>query len=156
VPNHHRPTLFSVADSILIAEPYGAMLLTPEVPCLIVAWYGFANSEEFRSLMNRGLALYEAEAQRRQPLGWLADTRGLSAIRAADQEWLATDWNKRAYQAGIRHIGFVVPESVVGQITVNTYANNAVASDAYTISASQHRTLPEAKARLREELLTNR
>lgn len=132
------------------------MLLAPEVPCLIVAWYGFANSEEFRSLMDRGLALYEAEAQHNQPLGWLADTRKLSAIRTADQEWLAKSWNPRAYQAGIRHVSFVVPESVVGQITVQTYSGNAAASSTYTIGASQHRTLPEAKAQLREELLATR
>jgi hypothetical protein len=80
-----------VADTVLYAQPYGAMLLAPDVPCLIVAWYGFANSEQFRELMDHGLALYQAEAQHTQPLGWLADTSGLSAIRAADQQWLAAE-----------------------------------------------------------------
>ena len=142
-----------MADALLYAQPYGAMLHAPEVPCLIVAWYGFANSEQFRHLMNQGLELYKAEIQRAQPLGWLADTRGLSAIRAADQEWLATDWNQRAYLAGIRHVSFVVPESVVGQITVNTYSNHAVANTDHPITASLHRTLAEAKAELRTTLL---
>ena len=142
-----------MADTVLYAQPYGAMLLAPEVPCLIVAWYGFANSEQFRELMNRGLDLYKAEAQRSKSLGWLADTRGLSAIRTADQEWLAADWNLRAYLAGIRHVGFVVPESVIGQITVNTYSSNAVADAAHPITASLHRSLAEAKTELRTTLL---
>jgi hypothetical protein len=142
-----------VADTVLYAQPYGAMLLAPEVPCLIVAWYGFANSEQFRALMDQGLALYNAEAQRTWPLGWLADTRGHSAIRAADQEWLAADWNRRAYAAGIRHVSFVVPESVVGQITVNTSCGNALAHLDYPLTASLHRTLAEAKAELRATLL---
>lgn len=128
------------------------MLLAPEVPCLIVAWYGFANSEQFRALMDHGLELYQAEAGRTQPLGWLADTRCLSAIRAADQQWLEADWNRRAYTAGIRHVSFVVPESVFGQMTVNTYSSNALASSAYSFTISQHRTLAEAKARLSHEL----
>ncbi|MFD1874085.1 hypothetical protein [Hymenobacter bucti] len=142
-----------MADTILHAQPYGALLLAPEVPCLMVAWYGFANSEQFRELMNRGLELYRAEAQRTQPLGWLADTRGHSAIRTADQQWLAADWNLRAYQLGIRHVSFVVPESVIGQITVNTSSSNAMASADHPITASQHRTLAEAKTRLHATLL---
>ena len=142
-----------MADTVLYTQPYGAILLAAEVPCLIVAWYGFANSEEFRELMDRGLDLYKAEAQRTPHLGWLADTRSHSAIRTADQEWLATDWNRRAYVAGIRHVCFVVPESVVGQITVNTYASNATATGEYPITSSLHRTLAEAKAELRATLL---
>ncbi|MVN75159.1 hypothetical protein GO988_02340 [Hymenobacter sp. HMF4947] len=141
-----------MSDTILYSQPYGGMLFAPEVPCFIVAWYGFANSEQFRALMDHGLELYQAEAQRTQPLGWLADTRSLVAIRTADQQWLEADWNRRAYAAGIRHVTFVVPESVFGQMTVNTYSSNASASDAYTITFSQHRTLAEAKARLGQEL----
>jgi hypothetical protein len=99
--------------------------------------------------MNQGLALYRAETQRTHPLGWLADTRGHSAIGTADQEWLTTDWDLRAYLAGIRHVCFVVPESVVGQITVNAYSSNAVASVEHPITTSQHRTLAEAKTELR-------
>lgn len=142
-----------MTDTVLYTQPYGALLLAPEVPCLIVAWYGFANSEQFRELMDRGLALYQAETQRTQPLGWLANTHGHSAIRSADQEWLATDWNRRAYAAGIRHVGFVVPESVIGQITVNTYSSNALTSATHPITASLHRTLAEAKTALRATLL---
>ncbi|RYY13358.1 MAG: hypothetical protein EOO36_15975 [Cytophagaceae bacterium] len=129
------------------------MLLAPEVPCLIVAWYSFANSEQFRSLMNRGLELYTAEAQRTRPLGWLADTRGVSAIRVADQEWLEKDWNPRAYAAGIHHVSFVVPETVFGQMAVSNYSNNAVSNATYAITPDQHRTLAEAKDWLHNELL---
>jgi hypothetical protein len=142
-----------VADTVLYAQPYGDMMLAPEVPCLVIAWHSFANSEEFRALMDRGLELYRAEAQHTQPLGWLADTRNHSAIRAADQEWLATDWNRRAYLAGIRHVSFVVPDSVFGQITVNTYSANALAYPGYPITTSLHRTVAEAKTELHTTLL---
>jgi len=52
---------------------------------------GFANSTQFRWLMNRGLELYIVEAARTQTLGWLADTRNVSAMKEMDQEWLKTD-----------------------------------------------------------------
>ncbi len=141
-----------MADTVLIAEPYGSMLLAPEVPCLIVQWHGFANRQQFRSLMDRGLALYIIEASRTRPLGWLADTRLISAITPDDQQWLNTDWNPRAYAAGIRHVSFVLAESVFGQMSVQSYTANTEAAAAYVIEPSHHRTLPEAKRWLRAAL----
>lgn len=74
-------------DIILHEEPYGCLLLSPQVPCIIITWNGFANSTQFRWLMNRDLELYIVEAARTQPLGWLADTRDVSAVKEMDQEW---------------------------------------------------------------------
>ena len=139
-------------DTSLLTESYGAMLLAPEVPCLIVQWHGFANSQQFRSLMDRGLALYAEESRRTRPLGWLADTRRLSAITSADQQWLSADWNPRAHAAGIRHVSFVSPESVFGQISVQSYTANTEAASGYAIEPAHHRSMPEAKRWLRRML----
>ncbi|AMJ65255.1 hypothetical protein [Hymenobacter sp. PAMC 26628] len=141
-----------MSDVVLIAEPYGSMLFAPEVPCLIVQWHGFARSVELRSLLDRGLALYEAKTRQCKPLGWLADTRQLGAVRAETQQWLKDDWNPRAAAAGIRHVSLVVPETVFGQISVGTYSANAAAAEAYCLTSSQHHTLDVAKAWLREQL----
>ena len=136
-------------DTVVHAEPYGRLLFSPKVPCFIICWQGFANSEQFRFLMNRGLELYIAEAARIQPLGWLADTRDVQAVKPADQEWMRTDWNVRAQRAGIRHVSFVVPETVFGQISVQSYTHNVAETNAYEIETVQHRTLQEAKNWLR-------
>ena len=141
-----------MADTVLVAEPYGSMLLTLEVPCLVVQWHGFANRQQFRSLMDRGLALYITEASRTRPLGWLADTRLISAITPDNQQWLNTDWNPRAYATGIRHVSFVLAESVFGQMSVQSYTVNTEVAAAYVIEPSHHRTLPEAKRWLRAAL----
>jgi hypothetical protein len=141
-----------MADIVLIEESYGSMLLAREVPCLIVQWHGFANRQQFQSLMDRGLDLYIEEATRTQPLGWLADTRLISAITPTDQTWLDTVWNPRAYAAGIRHVSFVLAENVFGQIAVQNYTANTEAAAAYVIEPSHHRTLPEAKRWLRNAL----
>ena len=83
--------------------------------------------------MNGGLELYKDEAARTQPLGWLADTRNVQAVKPADQEWMRTDWNIRAQQAGINHVSFVVPESVFGQISVQSYTHNVAEANEYEI-----------------------
>lgn len=137
-------------DLLLHAESYGSLLRDAEVPCIIISWHGFANSAQFRFLMDRGLELYAAEATRTQPLGWLADTRGLSAVKLTDQDWLHNDWNSRAAAAGIHHVGFVVPESVFGQITVQNYSSNAASATHYTIVPQLHRTVQEAKSWLQK------
>ncbi len=134
-----------MSDIVLHTEPYGRLLLAPEVPCIIISWNGFANSKQFRFLMDRGLELYQAEAERTQPLGWLADTHNVQAVKPTDQDWMRTDWNIRAHQAGIRHVSFVVPETVFGQISVQSYTHNVACTSNYDIETVQSRTLKEAK-----------
>ena len=140
-----------MSDTLLHAEPFGRLLLAPEVPCVIIAWDGFANSTQFRFLMDRGLELYRAEAARTRPLGWLADTRDVRAVKTIDQEWMQNDWNTRAFAAGIHHVSFVVPETVFGQISVQSYTSNVADANAnaYDIATSQHHTLEKAKAWLK-------
>lgn len=128
------------------------MLLAPEVPCLIVQWHGFANRQQFQSLMDRGLDLYKEEARRTQHLGWLADTRRISAITPADQEWLNMDWNLRAYAVGIRHVSFVTPENVFGQIAVQSYTTKTTAAATYNIETAHHLTMHDAKHWLHQVL----
>ncbi len=141
-----------MSDTVVHAEPYGSLLFAPKVPCFIIAWHGFANSEQFRFLMNRGLELYEAEAARTQPLGWLADTRDVQAVKPTDQEWMHTDWNLRAYAAGIRHVSFVVPETVFGQISVQSYTSKVAGTSTYDIETVQSPTLKEAKKWLKQAI----
>lgn len=138
-----------MTDIVLHEESYGRVLLAPKVPCIIIAWNGFANSEQFRFLMNRGLELYVAEAARTQPLGWLADTREVRAVKPIDQEWMQDNWNARAFAAGIQFVSFVVPETVFGQISVQSYTSKVADTNAYSIATSQHRTLDKAKAWLK-------
>ncbi|RFP66086.1 hypothetical protein D0N36_05015 [Hymenobacter lapidiphilus] len=139
-------------DSALITETYGSMLLAPEVPCLIVQWHTFANRQQFRSFMDRSLELYIQEGQRTRPLGLLGDTRQVGAVTPDGQNWLRTNWNPRAYAAGIRHMGFVASESIFGQISVQSYTDNTEAANAYAINIAHYNTLPEAKQWLHQAL----
>jgi hypothetical protein len=140
-------------ESLLHSEPYGAILLAPDVPGIVIQWHSFANSAQLRSLKDRGLDFYITEAERTQPLGWICDTRHFSAVRPDDQQWLANDWNPRAFDAGIRHIAFVTPENVFGQMTVDTYIANTSNNAGYDIVPTQHKTLAAAKRWIKQALL---
>ena len=139
-------------DRTLITETYGSVLLAPEVPCPLIQWHAFANRQQFRSFMDRGLDLCIQESSRTRPLGWLADTRQVSATTPDDPHWLRTAWNPRAYAAGIRHISFVSPETVFGQMAVQNYTANTEKDEGYLIDIAHYRTLPETKQWLRQAL----
>jgi hypothetical protein len=143
-----------MSDITLVSESYGAVYLAPEVPCIIIQWAGFANSEQLRYLMNQAQSHYIAEAGRRpgHPLGWIADSRGLGAVKPADQEWLHTEWNPRTYQAGVRYIAIVEAETVFGKISAQQYATNVTRSEEYTFHTRSLPTLEAAKQWLKEVL----
>ena len=56
------------------------------------------------------------------------------------------------HAAGIRHVGFVSPETVFGQLSVQSYTANTEATDDYAIEVVHHRTMPEAKQWLHQAL----
>ena len=142
-----------MADTTVVSEPYGAILSAPEVPCIIIQWHGFANRQQFRSLMDRALAAYQNEsAQHPTPLGWIADCRQLSALTPDDQAWCDSDWNPRAYAAGIRFIGIVIPESIFGKIAVQQYVTNVLHSETHTFQTRTLSSVRETKKWLKQML----
>ena len=46
-----------MSDTVVHAESYGSLLFAPQIPYFIISWHGFADSVQFRSLMNQGLEL---------------------------------------------------------------------------------------------------
>lgn len=142
-----------MSDTTLLSEPYGAIRLASEVPGTIIQWTGFANSEQLRYLMNETLRQYISETKRQNgAVGWIADMHGLGAVKSTDQQWLHTDWNPRAYAAGVRYMAFVEAESVFGKISVKQYVTNVAQSEQYTFYIRYLPTLAAAKAWLTEVL----
>lgn len=92
-------------------------------PCVTVRFEGFMNSEEFRDFLNKGLDFLVSEmGKRKREILWLADTRKHEVQPARDTQWVSDVWNPKAFKAGLRHVAFVLPEKVFGQLAVNNYA----------------------------------
>jgi hypothetical protein len=131
---------------LLVDEPYVTVSADEAVPCIIVQLHGFANRDQFKHLMNTGLAYFRAHSQHTRPWGWIADTRNMSAIPMEVQNWLAQDWNLRAYEAGLREISIVASANVIAQLAAQQYAQKALAQpDGYVLEPVYYDSLEEAK-----------
>lgn len=116
-----------MSEQLILTELYGAVVANAAVPCVIVRFQGFANRDEFKRIMNSGLAYYQAPCRPAQPWGWVGDTRQMGAIPKEVQQWLTSDWNVRAYAAGIREISIIVSENIFGQLATQQYVQQTVA-----------------------------
>ena len=133
-------------DTLVLAESYGSVLADATVPCVIVQFHGFANAAEFKHVMETGLAYYTAHSSPEQPWGWVGDVRHMGAIPQAVQDWLTTDWNLRAFAAGIREISIVLAENVLGQMATQQYVQKTAArQDQYEIEPAYYPSLAQAK-----------
>lgn len=140
-------------DEIILAESYGSVLADAQVPCVIVQFHGFANTAKFKHIMETGLAYYQAHSQALRPWGWVGDVRHMGAIPQAVQDWLAADWNLRAFGAGVREVSIVVSANVLGQLATQLYVKNTQArQDQYEISSAFYPSLKAAKQGAREAL----
>lgn len=107
---------------------------------------GFANSTQFKHIMESGLAHYVAHATAARPWGWVGDTRHMGAIPQAVQQWLTDDWNPRAYAAGIREISIIVSENVLGQLATQQYAQRTTTrQETYELEPVYYPTLAKGK-----------
>lgn len=133
-------------DLIVVAETYGSVLADANVPCVVVQFHGFANRDQFKHIMNSGLAHYEAHSRPTQPWGWVGDTRQMGAIPKEVQQWVTDDWNLRAYAAGIREISIVVSANVFGQLATQQYAQQTVQQqEKYELEPAYYNSLETAK-----------
>lgn len=77
-------------------------------------WKGFANSEELRAGLMRGLeAISDNHAS-----AYLSDARELRVIVHADQRWIQEKWLPLAMQAGLKRIAFVTASTGLGRLTI--------------------------------------
>ena len=82
-----QPIAFTPMSShVILDEPYASVYADAAMPCIIVRLHSFANREQFKQLMNAGLAYYQAHHTPQTPWVWIADTRQMSAIQNEVQQ----------------------------------------------------------------------
>ena len=134
-----------MSEQLILEETYGSVLADEQVPCVIVQFHSFANRTQFKHIMNTGLAHYVAHATAARPWGWVGDTRMMGAIPKEVQQWLAEDWNIRAYAAGIREISIVVSENIFVQLATQQYAQQTTRQETYELEPIYYPSLAKAK-----------
>ncbi|MDF7815700.1 hypothetical protein [Hymenobacter sp. YC55] len=69
------------------------------------------------------------------------------------QDWLVTDWNLRAFRAGIREVSVVQAENVLGALATQQYSRNTAARrNEYEIYSVYYPSLQAAKQGARQAL----
>lgn len=131
---------------VILEEPYVTVTADSTVPCIMVQLHAFANRDQFKQLMTVGLTYYKAHSRPKQPWGWIADTRHMSAIPKDVQQWLAQEWNVQAYAAGLREMSIVASANIMGQLATQQYAQLAMAQpEKYVLESVYYNSPEEAK-----------
>lgn len=74
---------------------------------------GYAESEEFRAYMNALIEAIEDSGTRKL----LSDSKELGPMSEEDKVWSVEDWAPRAEAAGLEVMAFVIPESVIAEMS---------------------------------------
>lgn len=99
----------------------GAIDFDPEVPCLISAYYGFIDSEGFRSQGEYGLEMIRQKRSEYGKITWIGDLSKSEIFDDGDVEWTSHEWSAKAYELGLRYRAIVLPESIFASMNVRDF-----------------------------------
>lgn len=89
-----------------------------ELNCIIQTWKGFFNSEFFKTGVEKTNKLFE---QKRPVKKFLVDISQSSVIKKEDTDWAARTAIPKAISNGLKYYGFVLPENVFTQVSLNNF-----------------------------------
>ena len=139
-----------MADEILFDEKFGTLYYNAELPYIMYVAHTFMKGEQFKEMLEVQLQSYREKKPLHDQLFVIGDTRLQGVIAKPEQEWLDQYWNVEMYEAGLREIAFIVPESVFGSMSMKNYTENTQAkTDRYEITTPMFKSLEEAKVWLR-------
>jgi hypothetical protein len=95
-------------------KPYARVQWDDASRLVMLEWLDFCYGDEYKGTLGK---VIEALIQNRSKK-LLSDTRKMRPIPQEDQEWLMKEWVPRAAKAGLRHIGIVLPKTVLGQMSL--------------------------------------
>jgi hypothetical protein len=79
-------------------------------------WQGFANSEEYRQVLNTYLQLVNEKEVTR----WIGDNTDAKAIRPADQEWTVKEWApKFSDQGKVKRMAVIVSKDIFNKMAID-------------------------------------
>jgi hypothetical protein len=86
----------------------------PEKKIVHHEFHKFMYGDTFRNFMTKAADVYVQNRCSK----WLSDDRGNSALKQEDLEWAQTIWEPRIMKSGWKSWAIVLPEKVVGQMSM--------------------------------------
>src|SRR4051812_19118379 len=111
---------------VVIDDDWSTLLYHPRPKIVHHEMRRVIQGEQFHQLLERGLALLVEHGACK----WLSANRGQGPLTQADSIWAQTVWAPRAIAAGWRYWAVVMPERIIGQMSmthmIKTYAQKGV------------------------------
>jgi hypothetical protein len=102
----------------ILENPNISMWYHSESKILHHQTHQFFCGKPFRDALNKGVEVFQKYGAQK----WLSDDRETTALSKEDLEWADKDWFPRVAQLGWRYWAIVLPEKVVGQLTLKRLA----------------------------------
>ncbi|MCK9424528.1 MAG: STAS/SEC14 domain-containing protein [Ignavibacteriaceae bacterium] len=91
------------------------------IPCVLIEWKKYASSEQFRLTHEQAVEAYLKNAPEHKQLHWLSDTRKFVMVSEDDIKWVVDEINPKLYEAKLKYMAFVIPESEFAKTSVGDY-----------------------------------
>jgi hypothetical protein len=98
----------------IVDNPQISIWLHPQQGIIYSSMKQFCYGVDYRDALMKGIAAMKAHKATK----WLSDNRLAGAVPREDEEWGAKFWIPAARTAGWKHWALVLPEKVIGQISV--------------------------------------
>jgi hypothetical protein len=95
-------------------EDFATVAFDESMEAVVATVHDYAEGETFRAYMDSIIDGLEDTGTSKL----LADTTDMGPLDQDDQVWSVQDWAPRAEAAGLEHIAFVMPESVIANLSV--------------------------------------
>jgi hypothetical protein len=98
----------------IVNNEYATLKLHSEKKIVHHEFHKFMFGDNFKNFMLKAAD----EFVKNRCTKWLSDDRGNSALRQEDLEWAQQNWEPKIFKAGWKHWAIVLPEKVVGQLSM--------------------------------------
>jgi len=96
-----------------------SMWYYPDTKILHHQIHRFFYGKPFRDALNKGVEVFQKYGARK----WLSDDRAETALTPDDLKWGDEDWFPRVARCGWKYWAIVMPEKIVGQLTLKKLAD---------------------------------
>ena len=90
-----------------------------EASVVMLQWFGFASSEQFKEACNTSLELLIQKRSSKM----IADNRESKVVGPGDQKWMNEEWFPKAYEKGYRASAVIVGQDLFNQVAVKRIVN---------------------------------
>ena len=99
----------------LIDSEYAYLWYYPDQKIVHHQWKKYAFDNAFREVIMKGADAFEQYGA----VKWLSDDRNFGALHPDDKKWGDANWVPRVRKAGWKYWAMVLPEKVVGQMSIS-------------------------------------